>query len=231
MPEFLLPLVEHAGLLLRLALAALLGGLIGLEREWSGKPAGFRTHLLIALGAALFTEVSISLPEIVRPGTGTEAVSDPTRIAAQIVTGIGFLGAGTIIQMRGSVVGLTTAATMWVVAGIGMAVGGRAYFAAGAATTVVLVALVLLMPVERALERRAPVGALLHVRFQGDLDRVGMLRDTAADLGVQVDQLDMERSGEGAYALHMRGSARPEAWQGVVPALLRHDWVTRVDVG
>lgn len=222
-------LLSHADVLLRMTLAAALGGIIGLEREWSGKPAGFRTHLLIALGAALFTELSLTIAAGVEAGSGM--VSDPARIAAQVVTGIGFLGAGTILHARGSVVGLTTAASMWVVAGIGMAVGARAYFAAGAATTVVLVALAVLVRVERLVERRAPVHAMLHVRFAGPLQRVDELRNAAAEVGMRTERVDVERHPDDTYGLHMRGSARAEAWQRVVPLLLGRDGVIRVDVG
>ena len=210
MEGFVADLWGHGPMLLRMALAAALGGLIGLEREWSGKPAGFRTHLLIALGAALFTELSLAIPRIA--SSGQPVIADPTRIAAQIVSGIGFLGAGAILHTRGSVVGLTTAATMWVVAGIGMAVGGRAYFEAGAATLVVLVALLLLVRFERLVERRAPVGALIHVRFTGELQRMTELRDVVAECGVRVEKVEMERREGSEFALHMRGSARPASW-------------------
>src|SRR5690554_6224470 len=111
-------------LLLRLLLAAVLGGLVGVERAIGGKPAGFRTNLLICVGATLLTELSIGVATLAPPG---RIAGDPARIAAQIVSGIGFLGAGTIIQSRGSVVGLTTAATLWVVAAIGIAAGSGAY--------------------------------------------------------------------------------------------------------
>ncbi|MEO5511502.1 MAG: MgtC/SapB family protein, partial [Longimicrobiales bacterium] len=117
-------IVMHRELVLRLLLAAALGGMIGLEREASGKPAGFRTNLLICLGAALLMEISKKVAFDSFARTGVPA--DPGRIAAQIVSGIGFLGAGTIMQSRGGIVtGLTTAATLWVVAAIGMAVGAQ----------------------------------------------------------------------------------------------------------
>jgi putative Mg2+ transporter-C (MgtC) family protein len=104
----------------KLLAAVAAGALIGLERETHDKPAGFRTNILICLGAALFTVVSVRMAD-----GGTV---DRTRIAAQIVTGVGFLGAGAIIQFRGNVIGLTTAATIWVVASVGMAFGAGAYF-------------------------------------------------------------------------------------------------------
>jgi putative Mg2+ transporter-C (MgtC) family protein len=104
----------HAQMLLRLLIATALGGLVGYEREREGKPAGVRTHGMVALGAALYTVVSLY---------GFGASSDPTRVAAMIVSGIGFLGAGAILQDRGSVQGLTTAASLWVTAAVGLAVG------------------------------------------------------------------------------------------------------------
>jgi putative Mg2+ transporter-C (MgtC) family protein len=119
--------------LLRLALAGVLGGLIGLERELREREAGLRTHLLVSVGAALFT---------IAGAYGFDSVRvDPTRIAAQIVTGIGFLGAGAIIRQGFSVRGLTTAATLWVVAAVGLASGAGNYSGAVITTAVVLVAL------------------------------------------------------------------------------------------
>ena len=104
----------HAQMLLRLLIATALGGLVGYEREREGKPAGVRTHGMVALGAALYTAVSLY---------GFGVTSDPTRVAAMVVSGIGFLGAGAILQDRGSVQGLTTVASLWVTAAIGLAVG------------------------------------------------------------------------------------------------------------
>lgn len=104
----------HPQMLLRLVVAAVLGALVGYERERSGKPAGVRTHGMVSLGAALFTLVSVQ---------GFGGAGDPARVAAQVVTGIGFLGAGAILHAGGSVHGLTTAASLWVTAAIGMAVG------------------------------------------------------------------------------------------------------------
>src|SRR3990172_2710074 len=110
------PMSDHITFCLQLLLAAALGGVVGLERELAGKPAGLRTNLLVAVGAALFTHVSLALPAAAGQG-------DPARIAAQVVAGVGFLGAGTILYARGLVHGLTSAATLWVVAGLGVAVG------------------------------------------------------------------------------------------------------------
>ncbi len=132
-------------LLLHLALAVFLGGAIGLERELQQKAAGLRTNILICVGAALFTELSLAM---------TAEFGDPSRIAAQIVTGVGFLGAGAIIQGRGTVTGLTTAATMWLVAAIGMAIGFGALLEATGTTLLVVLVLVALRPIERWIEKR-----------------------------------------------------------------------------
>lgn len=123
----------------RLLLALACGAAIGLERELSGKPAGLRTNMLICVGAELFTELSILIAGEVVPHD--RIMSDPARLAAQIVSGIGFLGAGTILVMRGNVVGLTTAATIWVVAAIGVAVGVDAHVEAVGATVLVVIVL------------------------------------------------------------------------------------------
>ena len=136
-----MPDLTWVELLLRLALAATLGGAIGAERELRDREAGFRTHLLVAVGAALFTLVSAYAWSDWSFSTPRGIVFDPTRIAAQIVTGIGFLGAGAIIRHGFSVRGLTTAATLWVVAAIGMAAGAGYYAAAVLSTALVLVSL------------------------------------------------------------------------------------------
>lgn len=122
---------------LGLLAACFAGGLIGLERELHDKPAGFRTNIMICLGAALFTILSIRISEqypFAATAGPQQRIADPTRIAAQIVTGVGFLGAGAIIQARGGVRGLTTAATIWTVASVGMAFGAG-HFGLGFAAT------------------------------------------------------------------------------------------------
>jgi putative Mg2+ transporter-C (MgtC) family protein len=132
-------------LTLRLLAAAGLGAAIGLEREYRRKPAGLRTNILIALGSALFTIVSLEL-------AGAGGTAD--RVAAQIVTGVGFLGGGAILRNGDSVHGMTTAATIWVNAAIGMAAGTGALSLAAGATVVTLVVLAVLPPIEQYFERR-----------------------------------------------------------------------------
>ncbi len=122
---------------LQILLAAVLGALIGIERELNERPAGLRTHILVTMGATLFTIISVGL------GTDFVNVVDPTRIAAGIVTGIGFLGAGSIIHNQDGIKGLTTAADLWVSAAIGLAVGVNEWLLAAFATGLVLLVLVM----------------------------------------------------------------------------------------
>lgn len=135
---------------LRLVVAALLGGLIGLEREFSEQPAGLRTHLLVALGAALFT-LTGAYGLSAFTGHDDLVALDPTRVAAQIVTGIGFLGAGAIIQQGFSVRGLTTAAALWVTAAVGLAVAFGYWLGAAVTTAIAIVALYGLKRLERVI--------------------------------------------------------------------------------
>jgi putative Mg2+ transporter-C (MgtC) family protein len=133
-------------LMMRLLLAAALGGAVGIEREIRQKPAGLRTNILIALGSALFTALSIQI---------ASAGGTPDRISAQIVTGIGFLGAGAILRSGRSVHGMTTAATIWVNAAVGMAAGAGEFLMATMTTVITLIVLALLPPIEGYFERRA----------------------------------------------------------------------------
>ena len=136
-----IPTLHWSHVLLRLGVAAALGGAIGLERELRDREAGLRTHMLVSMGAALFTIVSAyGFHEFLVNG-GNLVRTDPTRIAAQVVSGVGFLGAGAIIRQGFSIRGLTTAATLWVVAAIGMAAGAGYYSAATITTAVALVSL------------------------------------------------------------------------------------------
>ncbi|HEX7747164.1 MAG TPA: MgtC/SapB family protein [Bordetella sp.] len=139
--------ISHFELVLRLILAALLGSVIGFERERLNWAAGLRTHMLVCVGASLIMLVSIfGFADIL----GQKDVSlDPSRVAAQVVSGIGFLGAGSIL-LRGEVVrGLTTAASLWSVAGVGLATGGGMYIAAVSATVIILIILAGIKPIER----------------------------------------------------------------------------------
>lgn len=188
----------------RLALAALLGALVGLEREFAGKPAGLRTNILICVGAELLTEASLGIAS----GFATHELirADPGRIAAQIVSGIGFIGAGTILVARGSVLGLTTAATLWVVAAIGITVGIGAYVEAIGATVLVIVVLFLIGLLEdRVLQAR--VERTLRVSIAGSEPDPDSVRELLAETGIRAHPVSMQKIDERAeYVFTIRGS-------------------------
>jgi putative Mg2+ transporter-C (MgtC) family protein len=161
--------------LVRLAFACGLGAAIGFEREIRDREAGIRTHLLVSLGSALFTIVSAYGFHEFLAGGGNIVRADPSRVAAQIVTGIGFLGAGAIIREGLSVRGLTTAATLWVVAAIGMACGAGYYWPAAATTALTLIALwPLRILAYRLIERVKPEEDRITVELRED-EPVGSL--------------------------------------------------------
>jgi putative Mg2+ transporter-C (MgtC) family protein len=179
--------------LARLALAAALGGAIGFERELRDREAGLRTHMLVCLGSAVFTIVSAyGFHEFLSSGNPSVVSFDPSRIAAQIVTGIGFLGAGAIIRQGVSVRGLTTAATLWVAAAIGLAVGSGFYSAAVLATVVTLFALYPLRIIAyRAVERIRPEERGIVVALQPGT-RSGELLDALEREHARVDRFQLE---------------------------------------
>lgn len=153
--------LPHHEILIRLSLAILVGGLIGYEREHKNMPAGFRTHIMVCVGAAIISMIEVSsvnqsismIKET--PSLANVLKVDMGRLGAQVITGIGFLGAGTIIHEKGSVKGLTTAASIWVVACIGLGVGMGYYFLAIASTIGVYLVLFLLKKVEDKISNKA----------------------------------------------------------------------------
>ncbi|HEV2130833.1 MAG TPA: MgtC/SapB family protein [Longimicrobiaceae bacterium] len=203
-------LLDHLALLGRLLLAAVLGGVIGLERELSGKPAGLRTNLLICVGAALLMELSIGVAALANlPNEQAGAVfrADPARIAAQIVSGIGFLGAGTILQARGNIIGLTTAATIWVVAAIGMAVGAQAYVEAIGATILVYLSLSGLNRVEIALSRRRSFRRYI-VAVDPDPELLAEIEASFRTGGLNVETASLEKGDRYEAAFDVNGPVR-----------------------
>ena len=193
-------------LLLKLLLATLLGGAIGFEREIAGKPAGLRTNILICVGAALFTHLSISIAQIGFTPDG-RPYGDTTRIAAQIVSGIGFLGAGAILHAHGAVVGLTTAATIWVVAAVGAAVGAGAYVEGVGTSVLIILVLVGLRPVERRLlNRRRKVNATIRVQREVRFD---VIDDIVRACGLHIfSRRTFEHESDRAFELELIGTSK-----------------------
>jgi putative Mg2+ transporter-C (MgtC) family protein len=188
--EGVVPLL-HIELLGGLLVAAVLGGLVGWDREKRGKPAGLRTNMLICVGAALVTDLSIRFPEFV---ANDFVRADPARLAAQIVSGVGFLGAGTIIQSRGSVTGLTTAATLWVVAAIGMAAGAGFLVEAVGSTALVLLVLYPLGKLEQhvARSRRGRNLRVVATRRNGLVQELAQVLESRG-LVVETQSVDLEK--------------------------------------
>lgn len=143
-------MIENTDVIYRLILTVILSGLIGLEREIHGREAGLRTHILVGVGASLIMLTSIYIAS--QYGVGNPA--DPGRVAAGVVTGIGFIGAGTIIRSHASIKGLTTAASLWATAGIGLATGSGFYLGALITTILILFSLIFLGKIERFIARR-----------------------------------------------------------------------------
>jgi putative Mg2+ transporter-C (MgtC) family protein len=175
--------LEMAG---RLCLAAFLGGLVGLEREVHSQPAGLRTHMVVSLGSCLMMLVSLYMAQL-GPTPG-----DPGRIAAQVVTGIGFLGAGAIMRFGMSVKGLTTAACLWTVAGIGLAAGCGYWKAAVATTLLTLGATFLLQKVEKSFfQARSYRKFVVHAKDTPGL--VGRLEEIIEKASMGIREVDIQR--------------------------------------
>jgi len=196
----LLPHFDQATVVLRLLLAALLSGVIGWERERLRKPAGFRTHILVGMGSSLIMLVSLYVPSIC-PWTNV----DPGRIAAQVVVGIGFLGAGTILHGRdGAVSGLTTAASLWVVSALGLAVGIGFYSAAIVAWLVVMLVLLALNRADDFIEQNLYHDLLVRGRFT--IHTLEEVKDALRHAGIRVLKAEFEPGSnhERTLLVHIR---------------------------
>lgn len=184
-------MLSHTELIARLFLAAFLGSVIGLERERLLWAAGLRTHMLVCVGSCLIMIISaFSFFDIL----GTPNVSlDPSRIAAQVVSGIGFLGAGAILMRNNIVHGLTTAASIWTVAGIGLAVGGGLYLAAITTTLMILLILVVVKPLEDKYKSKRMRCTLQFLAVHGELS-MDALKKATGDYSVHIQQFIIQPS-------------------------------------
>jgi putative Mg2+ transporter-C (MgtC) family protein len=171
---------------LKLLLAVALGGLIGIERESSKKPAGFRTNILICIGATMM----MILSKIILEGQEGSS-SDSMRMAAGVITGIGFIGAGTIIQARGMIVGLTTAATLWAVAGLGLVIGAGYYLIAAIFTIIIILTLILFRLVEEYRIKKALYR--YKVKFHYAKDLLPTIKRMAFHDGIKFNEIAQKR--------------------------------------
>jgi putative Mg2+ transporter-C (MgtC) family protein len=206
-------MISDADIALRLAIAALLGSLIGFERERLMWSAGIRTHMLVSVGACLF--MIVSAYGFAHATTLPHVVLDPSRIAAQVVSGVGFLGAGSILLRGQAVRGLTTAASIWSVAALGLASGGGLYFAAAVATGIILLILAGLKPLEEAYRARNQ-SYVVKVRLEPrSLDSETMKKA----LGVRGGQIKRILAGIGEdgleeRAIHLTRVSRSDVHKG-----------------
>jgi putative Mg2+ transporter-C (MgtC) family protein len=205
----------------RLVVAAVLGATIGFEREIHSHPAGMRTHLLVALGSALFTVISI-FAFVGVLGSGVGAPVDPSRVAAQIVTGIGFLGAGAILKFGTSIRGLTTAASLWATAAVGMGVGAGQYVLAIVGSAIVIVSLWPLQWVENRIH--GPEAGVVHLRAElPGLESIARISDAARDHRLDIVSIETQRLAKNRYEvdlrLRVRTSSSLESFTQVVGTL------------
>ncbi|MCS7157081.1 MAG: MgtC/SapB family protein [Blastocatellia bacterium] len=199
--------------LTKLLAAAVLGGLVGLERELSHKPAGLRTNMLICIGAALLMILSL----LVANEGGRSG--DPGRIAAQVVTGIGFLGAGAIVHSRGAVVGLTTGATIFTVAAIGLAIGGGYYLPALLATAIVILSLFVLGRIEKRMLASTRSVYEYHLETSDAPTALARLTEILRAHGVEMEGASFEKTNAG-MAIRFVLSVPPEVNERLLPELL-----------
>jgi putative Mg2+ transporter-C (MgtC) family protein len=194
------------GVVARLLTAAVLCGLVGIEREATDQPAGLRTHIAVGLGAALFGVIStLGFQEFDQRRADTVLQADVTRVASNVVVGIGFLGAGVIFRQGNSIRNLTTAASLWAVAAIGLACGVGDLGTAAIATVVLLVSLVVLRPIRNAIRTRLPSrGTQLHIELAPRAD-VGELLATLERVNADMDRVHIERrNGLTVVTTHVR---------------------------
>jgi putative Mg2+ transporter-C (MgtC) family protein len=200
--------------LLRLLLAAVLSGAIGFEREFHGRAAGFRTHILLCLGSTLVMLTSIHIFDVYI----ARVPCDPGRIAAGVVTGVGFLGAGAIMQTKASVKGLTTAASLWVVAGIGLAVGSGLYFGAVLTTILTLVALFFFSRLEHIMIRHEWFKTIVVETIDG-MEQLRDIREILVEHGASITDFDARKDPDSGNMVITLGLK--------LPTSKHDDYVTR----
>ena len=176
----------------RLVLSAILSGIVGFEREFHGRAAGFRTHILLCVGSTLIMLTSIHIFDVY----SSRVPIDPARLAAGVVTGIGFLGAGTIMRYKASVRGLTTATSLWVVAGIGLAVGSGLYFGSIFTTIIAVVALMFFSRLEHVMIRKDWYKTII-IETRDGVEQLKKIRETLSEYGIEINDFEVDRSEDG----------------------------------
>jgi putative Mg2+ transporter-C (MgtC) family protein len=214
--------MDIAEITLKLILAVALGGLIGFERESSQKPAGFRTNILICLGATMM----MILSQLILQGKEANG-SDMTRIAAGVITGIGFIGAGTVIQAKGIVIGLTSAATLWAVAGLGLVIGSGYYLIAIIFTGIVILTLVLFRQLETQYLKRSLYHYHLKTKYSRDI--LLNIKKLALHEGIKFKEIAHKEEGN-IYTIDFSFPAPEEKEQKFKWSLLNLDGILEIKI-
>ncbi|MBM3130758.1 MAG: MgtC/SapB family protein [Chloroflexi bacterium] len=209
-------MISEQQIVIRLLAAAILGGLVGIEREMHQQPAGLRTHMILAIGSALAMCLSIDLAMQFQPLVPN---GDPARLAAQVISGIGFLGAGAIFRYGATIKGLTTATSLWTVAIVGLVVGAGHFFSAGIATALLLGALSVLDQLEKRFLANS-VTRTINIRIQDRQGLVEELRQVFNDLGFEAKSLGFSKDTQ-SNELHIRAIAKVPRQQNADQVIAR----------
>ena len=212
----------------RIFLAALLGGLIGIERERLSSVAGLRTHMLVCVGSALIMIVSqYGFDEVLKEGF---VVLDPSRVAAQVVSGIGFLGAGTILFWKEKIRGLTTAASLWAVSAIGLAVGGGLYIIAISVTALIFLILIGLKPFERHFLKKT-YGAVIEIIANPNGVDMGHLKEIISSFcSIQQVNIYFETRGDKEHYLLTFKSIKPDLLMRISQELKKNEEIESIEI-
>lgn len=220
-------MISNEQIIMRLLASVLLGSLIGIERERLNWAAGLRTHMIVCLGSCLIMIVSaFGFQDVLHV---SNVSLDPSRVAAQVVSGIGFLGAGTILVRQNTILGLTTAASLWAVAAIGLAVGGGLYIAAGAATAIVLVVLAGLKHLEKFFYKEEKQHDVT-VRAKGKDTVLRLLTDEFEKSNITWSSLESRTEDDGSEVVHLAFNSpeKEKELVGFVERIKRIDGVSEV---
>lgn len=215
---------SYISIVFKLILAGILGGIVGFEREYKSRPAGLRTNMLVCVGAALVQITSINYAK------NNGIIIDPMRLGAQVISGIGFLGAGTIIKEGVNIKGLTTAASLWVVACIGLATGSGLYFEAVVATIIILISLKTFMRLEKKIVRERKQ-FIIEVSAKNNPGTLGVIGNALGTLDIQIQNVEMNLVNE--FSVHIElllKLSRPMKEEEIIGVLMNKPGIESIKI-
>ena len=207
-------------IIIKLSLSIILGGLIGLEREYHRRPAGLRTHMLVAVGSAILMHINISMISVY-PNI------DPGRFGAQVISGIGFLGAGTIIKEGPTVFGLTTAATLWTVAAIGLAIGNGNYLLGIIATVIIILVLSIFSYIEKNVKLNKKVSSIL-LETKDNPDIIKSITDIFEENGLTIKHLSTEYTKDKGHNINIKVNCKKNECNEAIDKLTSLEDVVKI---